>query len=89
MSNKSDHQIKNPQLLVTQPLIREYIQKMRAYFSDLSKYSTLELGHLCRGISFCTPLSKKSAACEPSHVLTPSINFMLLLKGCDPNHFFG
>jgi hypothetical protein len=35
------------------------------------------------GISFCTPVSKKSAACELSHVLTPSINSSLLLKHCD------
>jgi hypothetical protein len=32
-------------------------------------------------------LSKKSAACELSHVLTPSTN-SLLLKSCDLNQFF-
>jgi hypothetical protein len=30
------------------------------------------------------PVSKKSAAIELSHVLTPSINSSLLLKCCDP-----
>jgi hypothetical protein len=34
------------------------------------------------------PVSNKSAAYELSHVLTPSINFSLLLKHCDPNQFF-
>jgi hypothetical protein len=36
------------------------------------------------GISSCMPMSKKSAACELSHVLTPSIN-SLLFKCCDHN----
>jgi hypothetical protein len=49
---------------------------------------TAELRHLYQGISFCTPVSKKSAACEFSHVLTPSINSSLLLNHCDPNQFF-
>jgi hypothetical protein len=26
--------------------------------------------------------------CELSHVLTPSINFLLLLQSCDPNQLF-
>jgi hypothetical protein len=28
------------------------------------------------------------AACELSHVLTPSISSLLLMKRCDPNHLF-
>jgi hypothetical protein len=42
------------------------------------------------GNKFCMPVSKKSAACELSHVLIPSINFSLLvlLKHCDLNQFF-
>jgi hypothetical protein len=36
------------------------------------------------GNKFCMPVSKKSAACELSHILTPSINSSLLLKCCDP-----
>jgi hypothetical protein len=31
---------------------------------------------------------QKSAAYELSHILTPSINFSLLLKCCDLNQFF-
>jgi hypothetical protein len=31
------------------------------------------------GISFCMPVSKKSAACELSHVLTPSINYYIIV----------
>jgi hypothetical protein len=34
------------------------------------------------------PVSNKSATCELSHVFTPSINYSLLLKHCDPNQFF-
>jgi hypothetical protein len=37
---------------------------------------------------FCMPVSKKSAAYEFSHVLTPSINSSLLLKSCVHNQFF-
>jgi hypothetical protein len=37
-------------------------------------HSPPELRQLYQGISFCTPVSKKSAACELGHVLTPSIN---------------
>jgi hypothetical protein len=33
-------------------------------------------------------VKKKSAACELSHVLSPSINTLLLLKSSDPNQFF-
>jgi hypothetical protein len=33
------------------------------------------------------PVSKKSATCELCHNLTPSINFSLFLKCCDPNQF--
>jgi hypothetical protein len=40
------------------------------------------------GISFCMPVSKKSAACDLSHVLTPTITSSLLSKWCDPNQFF-
>jgi hypothetical protein len=43
---------------------------------------------LVSGNKFCMPVSKKSAACELSHVLTPSINSSLLLKRCDRNQFF-
>jgi hypothetical protein len=32
------------------------------------------------GNKFCMPVSKKSAACELSHVLTPFITFSLLLS---------
>jgi hypothetical protein len=39
-------------------------------------------------LRFCMPVSKKSAACELSHVFTPSINSSLLLKRCDRNQFF-
>jgi hypothetical protein len=42
---------------------------------------------LVSGVSFCMPVSEKSAACELSHVLTHSIN-SLLLRHCDPNQFF-
>jgi hypothetical protein len=36
------------------------------------------------GNKFCTPVSKKFAACELIHVLTPSINSSLLLKQAVP-----
>jgi hypothetical protein len=39
------------------------------------------------GKKFCLPVSKKSATCELSHVLTPSFN-SLLLKLSDLNQFF-
>jgi hypothetical protein len=39
------------------------------------------------GNTICMPMSKKSAACEFSHVLALSIN-SLLLKRCDPDQFF-
>jgi hypothetical protein len=34
------------------------------------------------------PVSKKSATCELSQVLKPLVNSTLLLKRCDPSHFF-
>jgi hypothetical protein len=37
---------------------------------------------------FCTPVSKKPALCDHSHVLKPSINASLLLKRCDCNQLF-
>jgi hypothetical protein len=40
------------------------------------------------GINFRVHGSEKSAACELSRILTPSINCSLLLKGCDRNQFF-
>jgi hypothetical protein len=39
------------------------------------------------GNKFCVPVSKKSAARELSHVLTPSNNFSLLLKCYASNQF--
>jgi hypothetical protein len=36
---------------------------------------------------FCMPVSEKSAACELSHISTPSIT-SLLLKSRDSNQFF-
>jgi hypothetical protein len=38
-----------------------------------------------RRIRLYIPVSRKSAACELRHVLTPSINTSLLLKSCDRN----
>jgi hypothetical protein len=50
---------------------------------------TLELRHLSyRGISFCVSVLEKSAVCELSEVLKPSINSSLQLKRCDRNLFF-
>jgi hypothetical protein len=43
---------------------------------------------LILGNKFCMPVSSKSAVCELSQVLTPSINSSLLLKCCDPNQFY-
>jgi hypothetical protein len=48
-------------------------------FKLLLNVVTAELRHLTyRGISFCMPVSKKSATFELSHILTPSINSSLL-----------
>jgi hypothetical protein len=38
--------------------------------------------------SSCVPLSKKFAARERGHVLTPSVNSSLLLKRFDHNQLF-
>jgi hypothetical protein len=66
-----------------------YTQKISTYLSYFSIWSPPKLRHLpYQGISFCMPVSKKSAACELIHDLTPSINSSLLLKCCDPNQFF-
>jgi hypothetical protein len=46
------------------------------------------LRHLYWGISFCMSVSRKSATCEPSHILTLSIYSTLLLKCCDYKQFF-
>jgi hypothetical protein len=51
-----------------------YVEKIRTYLRYFSVLSPLELRHLYRGVSFCMPVPKKSAACELSHVLTYSIN---------------
>jgi hypothetical protein len=75
-------------LLTKQVRKNYYMQKVCIYVSYFSKQSPQELGHLSRGLSFCTPVWMKSAACELSHVLTPSINSSLLLKRCDLNQFF-
>jgi hypothetical protein len=55
------------------------------YILKSSTWSPPELRHLlyCR-ISFCKPVSKKSAVCRLSHMLIPSVN-SLLLKCCDQN----
>jgi hypothetical protein len=37
------------------------------------------------GNKFFMHVSKKSAACELSHFLTPSISYSFLLKLCDPS----
>jgi dTDP-4-amino-4,6-dideoxygalactose transaminase len=60
----------------------------REKISHFSTWSLPELRHLYWGISFCMPVSEKSAACELSLILTPSISYSLLLKCCDPNQFF-
>jgi hypothetical protein len=39
------------------------------------------------GNKLCMPVSKMSAHCGISHVMTPSITYSLLLKSCDLNHF--
>jgi hypothetical protein len=66
-----------------------YIQKTTYILKLLLNVVTAGIEALVyRGISFCIPVLKKSAACEFSHVLTPSINSSLLLKLCDPHKFF-
>jgi hypothetical protein len=40
------------------------------------------------GKKFLYACVRKSAACELSHILTPSMNSSLLLKCYDPNQFF-
>jgi hypothetical protein len=66
-----------------------YMQKICTYLSHFSTQSPLELKHLShRGISFYIPVSKKPATCEFNHILTPSINFSLLMKHCDLNQYF-
>jgi hypothetical protein len=53
--------------LLTKQAMREKIiiyKKIHTYLSYFSTQSRSELRHLYRGISFCMPVSKKSAACE-------------------------
>jgi hypothetical protein len=77
--------------LLTKQAARSKIlmQKVPTYLSYFSMQSPPELRHLSyRRISFCMPVTKKSAGVELSHVLTPPINSSLLLKRCDPSQFF-
>jgi hypothetical protein len=66
------------------PYTKNTYIRVLSYFSTLS---TPELRHFYQGISFCMSMSKKSATCELSHVLTPFIN-SLLLKRFDLGQFF-
>jgi hypothetical protein len=45
-------------------------------------------GLIILGNKFCMSVSKNSAACELSHVLTSSISSSLFLKSYDHNQFF-
>jgi hypothetical protein len=50
---------------------------MHIYFSYFSKLTPPEL-HFYRRISVCMFLSKKSAACELSHIFTPSHHLLIV-----------
>jgi hypothetical protein len=66
-----------PGALLTKQEMRKncVIYKKCTYLSCF--WTPPELRHLYWGISFCKPVSEKSAACELSHVLTLSINLLL------------
>jgi hypothetical protein len=65
-----------------------YIQKSTYTLKLLLNVVTAGTEALVSGKKFCMPVSEKYAACELSHILIPSTNSSLLLKSCDPSHFF-
>jgi hypothetical protein len=62
--------------LLTKPSMRKklLITKNMYILKLLHNIVTAELRHLYQGVSFCMLVSKKSAACELSHILTSAIN---------------
>jgi hypothetical protein len=76
------------ELLTKRTLVKNFIMYKNTYILKLLlNIVTTRIEALVIWRSkFFMPMSKKSAACECSHVLTPSINS--LLKRCDLNQFF-
>jgi hypothetical protein len=78
------------ELLTKQVMRKNVLYTENMYIFELIlNLVTTGLVLVISGSEFCMPVSKKSAACGLCHILTPSVNFLLLMKHCYSKQLFG
>jgi hypothetical protein len=87
-STRAVWKVTSSELLTKQEMRKNVLYTKNTYILKLLlNIVTATIEALVLGISFCMLVSKKSATCELSHILTPSISSLLLMC-CDYNQFF-